>query len=74
MATEKPSTDNDGGIRVVNEVESLQRIAADLQADPRLDETGRQVVIGELDDWMFTRPIRAGLKAAMGFERVQPSA
>ncbi len=55
-------TDNDGGIEVVRGKDSLQRIAADLARDPRISP---RVVLQELDEWMFTRPVRAQLHAAL---------
>lgn len=59
-------TDNDGGISVVNGVDSLDALATDLRRDERLDDQGRQAVIDEMGDWMFTRPVRPYVQSAMG--------
>lgn len=59
-------TADDGGIRVVSEVDSLDRLVADLRADPRLDGAGRRSIVAEMSEWMFTRPIKDQIQAALG--------
>lgn len=59
-------TANDGGITVVNDVDTLDRLIADLRADPRLDETERRSVVDEMSDWMFTRLLKNQIQAALG--------
>jgi len=59
-------TDNDGGIRVVNDSDDLRRVAADLREDERLDDAERRAIIDELDRWMFARPVQATLRSATG--------
>ena len=58
-------TDNDGGVQVVNDVDTLDRLVIDLRDDPRLDVTERRLIVDEMSDWMFTRPIETQLREAM---------
>ncbi|MGI9598665.1 MAG: carboxylesterase/lipase family protein [Acidimicrobiales bacterium] len=58
-------TGNDGGIRVVAGVDSLDRLIADLRHDPRLDEAERRSIVDEMGDWMFTRPVKEQVQAAL---------
>ena len=58
-------TANDGGITVVDDVDTLERLIADLRADHRLDETERRAVVDEMSDWMFTRPIKHQIQTAL---------
>ncbi len=58
-------SNNDGGIRVINDVDRLDTLADDLRADPRLDLQQRRAIVDEMSEWMFTRPIQAHLRSAV---------
>ena len=57
--------ESDGGIRVVDHVDSIDDLAADLGSDPRLDDKIRQSIVEEMSDWMFTRPVQARVRSAL---------
>ena len=59
-------TETDGGIEVVNDVDTLDRVIADFRDDPRLDDADRRSIVAEMNDWMFTRPIEQRLQDALG--------
>jgi hypothetical protein len=56
---------DDEGIEVMTGADSLDALATDINADPRLDDSGRRMFIDEMGNWMFTRPVRAILAAAV---------
>jgi len=56
-------THTDGGIQVINGRDSLDAVAADLKNDPRLDDAERCLLVEEMAEWMFPRPIRAQLQS-----------
>lgn len=58
-------TDNDGGIRVVNDTDTIDQVAIDLRDDSRIGDAERRLILDEMGDWMFTRPIQADLEAAL---------
>lgn len=58
-------TDNDGGIRVISGVDTVETLAIDLRGDHRIDESERTAIVAEMGDWMFTRPIQDHLRAAL---------
>jgi len=58
-------TANDSGITVVNDVDTLDRLVADLRADTRLDHSERRAIVDEMSDWMFTRPIKHQIQTAL---------
>ena len=58
------NTDNDGGIRVVPQSDSIDGLAADLGGDPRLDDAQRRSIVDEMGKWMLTRPIQAAVRDA----------
>jgi para-nitrobenzyl esterase len=59
-------TEDDGGVEVVVRADDLLTITADLQKDPRLDDANRCLIVGEMNEWMFTRPLHTQLRAATG--------
>jgi len=61
-------TDNDGGIGVVNDTDSLEQVATDLLADRRIDEAERRMIVDEMSNWMFARPIQAEIRTATGLD------
>jgi para-nitrobenzyl esterase len=61
-------TANDGGIEVVNAADSLDALVADMKMDPRIDDAKRCMIVEEMGNWMFARPIRAQVQAATGCE------
>jgi para-nitrobenzyl esterase len=61
-------TNHDGGIQVINGTDSLDALAVDLKKDPRLDDAERCLLVEEMAEWMFTRPIRAQLQSTTGCE------
>lgn len=60
--------ENDGGIEVVLGADSLDALATDSREDPRIDDAERCFIVGEMDEWMFTRPIRVEVQVAAGCE------
>jgi para-nitrobenzyl esterase len=58
-------TDNDGGIEVINGADSLDALVADLKKDPRIDDAERCLIVEEMAEWMFTRPIQKELQEAI---------
>jgi len=60
-------TENDGGVELRSGSDSIGSIIVDLKRDPRLDEAERFMIVAEIDNWMFTRPLRARFRAE--FER-----
>ncbi|MGI9615700.1 MAG: carboxylesterase family protein [Acidimicrobiales bacterium] len=58
-------TDNDGGIRPIADVDTVDRLATNLRGDPRLDADRRREIVDEMSKWMFTRPIQAKLQSAI---------
>ena len=43
--------------------EPRDAVAADLKNDPRLDDAERCLLVEEMAEWMFPRPIRAQLQS-----------
>ncbi len=59
-------TASDGGIEVINDADSLDALVADMKMDPRIDDAKRCMIVEEMGNWMFARPIRAQVQAATG--------
>jgi para-nitrobenzyl esterase len=55
----------DAGIEVRKNNDSLGLLASDLMNDERIDDRERQLIVKELDNWMFSRPVREDIEAAM---------
>ncbi|MEO1137458.1 MAG: carboxylesterase family protein, partial [Pseudomonadota bacterium] len=61
-------TDNDGGIEIMHGADSFEKIATDLEKDPRLDQESRCFAVEEIGKWMwlFDEPAYAEIKAETG--------
>jgi para-nitrobenzyl esterase len=59
-------TESDGGIGVGVGADTVDQLATDLRDDPRLGKRERRSIVEELDDWMFTRPLKPAVKSTVG--------
>ncbi len=58
--------EGDGGIEAEHGIDGLDAVAADLNADARLDQRQRCAIVDEMRNWMFGRPVLADLREATG--------
>lgn len=59
-------TANDGGIEVVRGADNLEALMGDLTTDPSIDNDERCLIVDEMGEWMFGRPVLSRIQAETG--------